>query len=264
LSISLSQGAVRILETASPREKVRLTKTLYQSWQSGEITAIGSTPPPNRPARPDQPVLCSPRDMPRRTKSGTKGRAIFIHAIAHIELNAIDLAWDMVARFGAPDADKKFYDDWIKVALDEATHFQMLSKRLQTLGFTYGDFPAHDGLWEAAIKTSHSLQARLAMVPMTLEARGLDTTGQAIHKLRHNGDNETADILQQIAREEIPHVAAGVYWFKKICHKQGQYAPDVYHFFIRSLYKGRLKQPFNQTAREQAKLTAEYYLPVSD
>ena len=144
--MSLSQHAVDVLTTASPAEKVRLTRLFAQAWAAGEISTVGTTPPPDRPARPSSPEMCAPGDMPKRTKAGEKGRIALLHALAHIELNAIDLAWDIVARFVDENLPKAFYDDWVQVALDEAEHFDMLEKRLNDLGAAYGDQAAHDGL----------------------------------------------------------------------------------------------------------------------
>ncbi len=188
----------------------------------------------------------------------------FIHAIAHIELNAIDLAWDIIARFTNEALPKLFYDDWVQVALDEAEHFNLLSERLSELGGAYGDLPAHNGLWEAAVTTNDDLLARLAIVPMTLEARGLDTTPGAVSKLRQAGDAQSADILQRIGSEEIPHVRAGVRWFETLCEGRGIDPVTSYHEFIRTRFQGSLKPPFNEEARAQAGMTIEYYARYGD
>lgn len=262
MSITLTEAAILILNSANPVDKVEKTRDLACLWFDRSITKIGNLMPPDRPARPEAPFLCSPKDMPKRSKNSGTGRLSFIHAIAHIELNAIDLAWDMVARFANPDFPKKFYDDWVQVAVDEANHFDMLNHRLESLGSTYGAFPAHDGLWEAAEKTSNNLLARLALVPMTLEARGLDTTDKAVAQLIQAGDMETARILQQIAEEEIPHVAAGVYWFNDLCDKQNLHKPTTYQSLVKKYYHGRLKKPFNDTARKQANFPSDYYQPL--
>ena len=262
MSVTLTESAILILNSAAPADKVEQTRSLGRMWFDRSITKIGNHRPPDRPARPDTPILCSPKDMPKRSKNSGKGRLSFIHAIAHIELNAIDLAWDMVARFAHPDFPEKFYDDWVQVAVDEANHFDMLNCRLESLGSTYGDFPAHDGLWEAAEKTKNHLLARLALVPMTLEARGLDTTDKAVARLKQAGDTETARILQQISEEEIPHVAAGVYWFNDICDKQNLHGPTTYQSLVKKYYHGRLKKPFNDKARKQAHFPSDYYHPL--
>ena len=170
---SLCQAAVAVLRTAEPAEKVKLSHAAAAGWRSGAIDDVGSAAPPARPARPPRPELRPPRDMPKRRAGGT-GRVALLHALAHIELNAIDLAWDIVARFTGEALPRAFYDDWVKVADEEAKHFGLLAGRLMALGAAYGDLPAHDGLWQAAEATAHDLLARLAVVPLVLEARGLD------------------------------------------------------------------------------------------
>jgi len=204
-----------------------------------------------------------PRDMPRRSKAGVEGRRAFLHAIAHIELNAIDLAWDIIARFTGEDMPRAFFDDWVQVAVDEANHFDMLCQRLRDLDSDYGAYPAHDGLWEAAANTMDDLMARLALVPMVLEARGLDTTPAAVRRLRGNGDHETAAILETIGREEIPHVAAGVRWFEFLARRRRLDAIPTFREIISQRFNGNLKAPFNETARHQAGMSEDYYLHVS-
>ncbi len=172
---SLAQAAVAVLTTAEPEKKVHLTHDFAAAWRRGDISRIGRAQPPARPARPDRPELKMPRDVARRRITrGLKGRCALLHALAHIELNAIDLAWDIIARFTAEGLPREFYADWLRVADEEAKHHALLAGRLAALGGTYGDLPAHDGLWEAAEKTAHDLLARLAIVPLVLEARGLD------------------------------------------------------------------------------------------
>ena len=199
--------------------------------------------------------------MPRRRKGGLAGRLAFIHAIAHIELNAVDLSWDIIARFEEPDMPRAFYDDWVGVALDEAEHFDLLNQRMSALGGAYGDMPAHDGLWEAATNTAHDLLARLALVPMVLEARGLDTTPAAVARLQANGDEPTASLLAKIGREEIPHVAAGVRWFEFIAARRGLDPISAFHALVDELFSGNLKPPFNTEARTAAGMAHAYYQP---
>jgi len=209
-------------------------------------------------------VLKSAQDMPRRRHKGPTGRFAFVHAIAHIEFNAIDLAWDIVSRFAAENMPKSFYDDWVQVALDEAEHFQLLQTRLEELGGKYGDLPAHDGLWEAASSTTDDLLVRLAIVPMILEARGLDTTPGAVIKLRQAGDEKTADILEHIAHEEIPHVQAGVYWFEYLCDRRGLEPVSTFHHLVSTRRKIAPKPPFNVHARAKARMAAGYYQPFAE
>ena len=211
---TLAEGAVAVLATAEPEAKVELSREMGAAWREGGL-AIGKADPPPRPARPPRPVLRSPRDMPKRRNFGSPaGRIALLHALAHIELNAIDLAWDLIARFGVVrlgDAGlpRAFFDDWVAVAAEEAEHFCLLSARLASLGSAYGDLPAHDGLWEAAAATAHDLLARLAVVPLVLEARGLDVTPEMIARLERAGDDASAAVLDRIYRDEIGHVAAG-------------------------------------------------------
>ena len=259
LPVSLTGAAFAVLNAAEPFDKVRLTYDYARKWRGGEISRIGDTRPPNRPARPAKPELCSPGDMPKRSTGGGKRRVNLIHAIAHIELNAIDLAWDAVARFADLDLPKAFYDDWVQVAEDEARHFEMLQKRLTELDASYGDQPAHDGLWEAAVSTADDVLARLSLVPMVLEARGVDTTPATVHRLRANGDDATADIMQQIGDEEVAHVAAGVRWFEHICANRSLEPIQTFHTLVAKYFKGRLKPPFNKDARDQAGMAHEYY-----
>ena len=199
------------------------------------------------PGRPDRPRLIPPRDVASRGLGSPEGRAAFVHAIAHIEFNAINLAWDAVYRFrGMP---QEFYADWVGVAADEARHFTMLRKRLQQLGHDYGDFDAHNGLWEMAEKTAHSCRERMALVPRVLEARGLDVTPGMIVRLRSVGDDATADILEIILREEIAHVAAGSYWFRWCCERDGIDAEAEFARLIDLHEHGALRGPFNREAR---------------
>lgn len=262
LPASLSDAAVQILNEPDPVEKVHLTRTYAAAWEVGEISTIGNTPPPIRPARPEKPELLPPRDMPKRSKGGQQGRAAFVHAIAHIECNAIDLAWDIVARFTNENLPNGFYDDWVTVALDEAEHFFMLNQRLEGLGSAYGELPAHDGLWKAAENTSDDILARLAIVPMVLEARGLDTAPRAVEELRRLGDVETAAILDTIAREEVPHVAAGVRWFEHICRTRTCDSVATFRYLLGARFNGTLKPPFNEDMRRAAGMNRAYYEDV--
>lgn len=263
MSVSLSGAACQVLNAADPAEKVRLSALYARQWAAGSLSEIGAARPPERPARPRRPVLCRPGDMKRRRFGSTQGRIAFVHAIAHIELNAIDLAWDMVARFTHEKLPVEFYADWVRVAADEARHFQLLADYLQQNAAVYGDLPAHDGLWEAAAETSDDILARLALVPLVLEARGLDATPAAIAKLNENGDNDGAAILRQIAAEEIPHVAAGVRWFEYICKARGLEPKSTYQDLVRSRFKGVLKAPFATEARAAAGFDAAWYEPLA-
>jgi len=239
--------------------KVALSRALAARWRAGSL-AIGRAKPPPRPGRPERPVLRPPRDMPRRRNFGSPaGRVALLHALAHIELNAIDLAWDLVARFSNAGLPRAFFDDWLGVAAEEAEHFALLAARLDALGFAYGALPAHDGLWEAASATADDLIARLAIVPLVLEARGLDVTPEMIRRLERAGDPESAAILARVYQDEIGHVAVGVRWFDRLCREHGLDPQAAFHDRVRRYFSGTLKPPFNREARGQAGLPAAYY-----
>ncbi len=261
---TLAEAAVSVLAAAEPLGKLRLTQAAVAAWEAGRIAGIGCATPPERPARPDRPVLVPPREVPRR-RIGREpgGRIALLHALAHIELNAIDLAWDLIARFGPRATEtalpRAFFDDWCRVAADEARHFGMLSARLGELGAAYGDLPAHDGLWEAARATAGELLARLAVVPLVLEARGLDVTPGMIEKLRRAGDEASARILETIYREEISHVAAGERWFAFLCQGQGREPGSAWRALVRRHFKGLVKPPFNDEGRRAAGMSPDVY-----
>jgi uncharacterized ferritin-like protein (DUF455 family) len=260
---TLAQGAAAILAAADPAQKVALSRALAGRWRAGDM-GIGQASPPPRPARLERPVLRPPRDMPRRRNFGSQaGRVALLHALAHIEFNAIDLAWDLVARFGDRGLPRAFFDDWLCVAAEEAEHFELLSTRLATLGSAYGALPAHDGLWEAAAATAHDLVARLAIVPLVLEARGLDVTPEMIRRLERAGDPESAQILARIYEDEIGHVAVGLFWFERICREHGLRPEAAFHDRVRRYFTGALKPPFNREARDKAGVPASYYEPLA-
>lgn len=261
--VSLTTRAVSVLKTPIARDKAAAARRLAEAWRDGALTLSAGEPPPDRPARPDAPVLRLPRDVPRRKiNANPTGRIALLHALAHIELNAIDLAIDIVARFAASGPGAKFADDWIEVADDEARHFLMLDDRLRVLGAAYGDLPAHDGLWQASMETAHDLLARLAIVPMVLEARGLDVTPGMIDKLIAAGDKESADILRIIHDDEIGHVAAGQRWFERTCRDRDLDPDETWRGLVRKHFKGGLKPPFNVESREKAGLSANLYAPL--
>ena len=261
---ALAKGAVAVLAAADPLEKLRLTRATATAWQNGFITELGRAEPPDRPARPVRPALVPPRELPRRRIGPAPvGRIALLHAVAHIELNAIDLAWDLIARFGPAATGAglplEFFDDWCRVAADEARHFALISARLSDLGAAYGDLPAHDGLWEAAQATAGDLLARLAVVPMVLEARGLAVTPGMIGQLRRAGDEASAEILEVIYREEISHVAAGERWFARLCRRRGHAPGPAWDALVRRHFRGVLKLPFNNQARRAAGMSPDVY-----
>ena len=250
---SLFVAARACLDAATPDDKPALTHAMADAFARGELAMDSDAPPPEpirMPGRPEHPRLVHPRDLPRRGFGSSEGRAAFIHAVAHIEFNAIDLAWDAVYRFrGMPEA---YYADWVSVANDEARHFEMLRARLKELGHDYGDFGAHNGLWEMAEKTAGSGLARMALVPRVLEARGLDVTPGMIVKLRSLGDGATAEILEVILREEVAHVAAGSRWFRWHCERDGVEPHARFRELLREHATGVLHKPFNTEARLEA------------
>lgn len=256
---SLTEAATSVLLTAEPADKARATHRVAAAWRAGQITEIGVADPPERPARPAQPALRPPQAMPRR-KIGPapEGRIALLHAIAHIELNAIDLAWDLIARFG-PELPRAAHGDWVQVADEEAKHFTLLSERLAALGAAYGDLPAHDGLWQAARATRHDLLARLAVVPLVLEARGLDVTPAMIDKLTAAGDAESAAVLEVIYAEEIGHVATGMRSFEAACRARGLEPRAAWQEQVGVHFRGAVKPPFNAAARRQAGFPVEDY-----
>ncbi len=234
-----------------------------QGIREQPITEIGAARAPHMPARPARPRLLAPRAMPkRRAARSAKGRIALYHALAHIELNAVDLAFDLVARFAGPDLPWEFYTDWIGVGAEEARHFEMLTTLLESHGAAYGDLPAHGGLWEAATATAGDLLARLAVVPLVLEARGLDVTPGMITRLRGYGDVDGAEALEVILAEEIGHVATGLRWFEWLARKRGLDPPSAWTALVRQHFKGEIKEPLNETARAAAGFGAAWHGPA--
>ena len=268
---SLKNGAISALCASDLNQKIKLTQHTALRWMGGGLGtgAHVALKPPGRPGRPDNPSLVSPKKMKKRSIRSERGRFALIHAIAHIELNAMDLAWDIVARFCHATTDsgmrmpRSFFDGWVQVAFEEAKHFSLLQERLKQLGGQYGDLEAHDGLWEAAQETSHDLTARLAVVPLILEARGLDITPTLLRQLHEIGDNDTAKIFQIIYRDEEGHVAVGAKWFRFLCLRQGREPAEEFQHLVRKHFRGPLKPPFNELARARAGLTPGFYRTLS-
>lgn len=256
----LAAAARDIVLCRDPDAKISRSAAVAKAWRAGAL-AIEARPieVPLEPGRPELPKLLPPTEMPRRT-SGETGRLALLHAVAHIEFNAINLAWDLVARFGPELGEKGFLDDWVSVGAEEALHFNMIRARLRALGSDYGAFPAHDGLWEAAAETADNLTARLAIVPLVLEARGLDVGPPMAEKLKSAGDPESAALLMRIYEDEIGHVAAGMRAFRHVCAKSGQDPAATYHQLVQERFKGGLKPPFNADGRNAAGLLPDFYL----
>jgi uncharacterized ferritin-like protein (DUF455 family) len=242
----------RCIAIADPTEKCAQTQALWNQIQSGDwhLDSQNKVTPISSPGRPPQPELVMPSQVPRRRLGTAAGRAALIHAIAHIEFNAINLALDAAYRFR--DMPREYYSDWISVAADEARHFQMLEQRLKSLGHEYGDFPAHNGLWEMAEKTAESCLKRMALVPRVLEARGLDVTPGMIERLGSFGDSETIAILEVILEEEIRHVEVGSRWFAYCCEKEGLEPGPTFIKLLSEFFSGSIRGPFNFPARFKA------------
>lgn len=256
---SVAEACRAVLLAAEPREKVRGARRAAREWRRGLLDHRFDVAMPDRPARPELPELVPANRMPKRGRGGSeRARIAMLHALAHIEFGAIDLAFDMAGRFGAafPPA---FVDDWLSVGADEAIHFAMLRRRLRTLGSAYGALPAHDGLWDAAAETAHDVLARLAVVPMVLEARGLDVTPPTVARFEAAGDARSAAILGRIYRDEIRHVSIGTNWFKTACESRKIDVVSHWQHLVRRHFRGALKPPFNDSARDQAGLSREFY-----
>jgi uncharacterized ferritin-like protein (DUF455 family) len=262
---NLTSIARNLLLCGDAEEKACLTRKYAAAWKSGTLVEIGMPCAPDFPARPVHPQLLAPRDMPRRRAGGkVQNRTALLHAVAHIELNAINLAWDIICRFASDDLPRSFIDDWVQVVDEEAKHFLLISGRLKELGTLYGALPAHDGLWQAAGVTAHSLLARLAIVPLVFEARGLDVTPRMIEQFKGAGDARSAACLDVIYREEIGHVAIGKKWFDWQCDQESLEYVSTWQALVREYFAGELKPPFNDDARQQANLTKVYDLMETD
>ncbi|HEX8584393.1 MAG TPA: ferritin-like domain-containing protein [Allosphingosinicella sp.] len=259
---TLAAACRAVLLAADPYTKVRTARAAARAWRRRELAHAFDTPMPDRPARPPKPELLPASRMSKRGRGGSeRGRTAMLHALAHIEFGAIDLAFDIVGRFGAqfPPA---FADDWIGVGADEAMHFVLLDRRLKGMGSFYGALPAHDGLWEAAEETAGDALARLAVVPMVLEARGLDVTPATVARFQAAGDARSAAILNRIYRDEIRHVRAGTRWFGNLCEARGIAPVAEWKRLVGTHFRGAIKPPFNDSARDEAGLSREFYAGV--
>lgn len=232
--------------------KLERTNQAFAKMKQGQIdyTSVGEPWPISKTVFPAFPKLVEPRNLPRRGLGSNSGRVALLHSLAHIEFNAIHLAWDMIYRFRG--LSTPFYKDWLGVAAEESLHFTMLRQRLKQLGSDYGRLPAHRGLWDVAMDTSDDILARLALVPRTMEARGLDVTPGMIEKLLKVGDTQSADILKRILKDEIGHVAIGSHWFKTICNERKLDSQATYIELVRRFLKGKIRRPINHELRKQA------------
>ena len=276
LSKPLAQMADDVLRTADGREKTALARRYAAEWvaarDAGQITSplqdrsavIGQATPPDFPARPEKPELKNPRDVPRRRPGSRPGQIALLHAVAHIELNAVDLHWDIIARFTDTPMPLGFYDDWVKAADEEAKHFNLVSDCLEALDSHYGALAAHAGMWRAAEDTASDILGRLAVVPMVLEARGLDVTPGMIDIFKKAGLTDTVAALEVIYAEEVGHVAYGSKWFHFLCGRHELDPKDTFHALVRQYFHGALKPPFNEEKRAEAGLPPDFYWPLAD
>jgi uncharacterized ferritin-like protein (DUF455 family) len=254
LTSSVHDAAGRALAATDMDEKVRLVRAARAAWLAGDLSAGGggAVLDPWERGRPDRPELVEPRDLRSRSIRTPEGHVAAIHAVAHIEANAVDLAVDAVHRFREMPAD--FHDDWLRVAAEEAHHFELLRDRLRALGADYGDLPAHGRLWDACAHTAHDPLARMALVPRVLEARGLDVTPGMRARFAEAGDLATAEVLDVILRDEVGHVAVGDRWFRWLCAERRE-EPEA--AFARLLAESgtQVRPPLNTEARLAAGFT---------
>ncbi|MBI3900401.1 MAG: ferritin-like domain-containing protein [Gammaproteobacteria bacterium] len=237
---------------ADGASKCAAMQALKRAWDAGELDQDGDSAIDvvDQPGRPERPLLVSPRDVERRQVSTLEGRAALIHSIAHIEFNAINLALDAIYRFrGLPRA---YYGDWLQVAAEEAYHFTLLRDHLRSLGFDYGDFSAHNGLWQMALQTAHDPLVRMALVPRVLEARGLDVSPTLINKFKSCGDRRAVEILEIIQRDEIGHVRIGNRWYHYLCEQRALDPLETFRRLLVEYNAPRLRPPFAEAARRQA------------
>lgn len=265
--MTLAEMAVAVLTCADGRAKTTLSRQYAAEWQAqraaGKQPDIGHAGPPLRPARPAEPALLDPRDVPHRKPGSEAGRIALLHAVAHIELNAVDLHWDIIARFTDTPMPIGFYDDWVKAADEESKHFNLMCDCLELLGSHYGALPAHAGMWRAAEDTRDDLLGRLAVVPMVLEARGLDVTPGMINIFKQAKNKDAIAALETIYAEEVHHVAYGSKWFNFLCGRQDRDPTGVFHDLVRQYFHGQLKPPFNEEKRAEAGIPPDFYWPLA-
>ncbi|MDE2302277.1 MAG: ferritin-like domain-containing protein [Sphingomonadales bacterium] len=250
------------LLTETTRERVMAARRIARDWRQGRL-AFTFVPLPDCPRRPAAPPLVPASRLPRRGRGQSpRARIALWHALAHIEFVAIDLALDMAGRFGAV-AGAQFTGDFLAIAAEEAMHFALIDRHLAALGSHYGALPAHDGLWQAALETRHDLAARLAVVPLVLEARGLDVTPSMLARARASGDARGARILQRILDDEIRHVATGAKHFLAHCERTRKTPGPEWRMLVTGHFRGSLKPPFNDSARQAAGLPREWYAALA-
>lgn len=261
---SVASAIRTALLAADPRAKCFAARDVARRWRMGRLAFAFDVAMPDAPAWPATPELLPPNQMPKRGKFGSeRGRIALWHSLAHIEFVAIDLALDMAGRFGA-EMGEEFVSDFLSVAADEAMHFALLARKLESLGSHYGALPAHGGLWEAADKTCHDVSARLAIVPMVLEARGLDVTPATLERVRAAGDEHGARILTRILDDEIRHVGFGTKHFLSVAENLKKDPVTSWKSLVSTYFKGAVKPPFNDSARLAAGLSREFYAAVAN
>ena len=251
-SCSVFEQALACLRVPDPDTKLQLTREVSAAWRAGTLSCEtgGEAVCLSEPGRPARPELVAPRDLPARSTASEAGRAALIHSICHIEFNAINLAWDAVYRFR--ELPGAYYTDWIKVVREEAYHFSLLRDHLRHLGYDYGDFPAHNGLWEMCVQTAHDPLVRMALVPRVLEARGLDVTPGIMRKLEQGGDDNAVDLLRIIQRDEVGHVAIGSRWFRYLCEQRALEPEATFRELFNQYMPGGGRGPLDRTSRRQA------------
>ncbi len=251
------------LLACEPRTKVMAARKVFRDFRLGRTSLPVQTAMPDQPGRPQTPALLAPNRMPKRGRGQSlKGRIALFHALAHIEFVAIDLALDMAGRFG-DEMGQDFVHDFLSVAADEAMHFSLLDRYLRNMGSHYGALPAHSGLWDAARETRHDVAARLAIVPLVLEARGLDVTPMTLERLNSVGDRAGVRILERILDDEIRHVRFGATHFNLVCRKRGDEPESCWKTLVNRHFRGALKPPFNDSARQAAGLPRSFYAEVA-
>jgi uncharacterized ferritin-like protein (DUF455 family) len=261
--MDLRQRALELLCLSEPAVKASSTRRSFSDPAALTIDPAAALPEPaGLPGRPARPLLVSPAHVPRRSLHTSQGRAALLHAVAHIEFNAINLALDAVWRFAGMPAG--YYRDWVRVAAEEALHFSLLCDHLASLGHAYGDFDAHDGLWTMVEKTKHDITARMALVPRTLEARGLDATPPMQAKLAQAGDHRAVEILDVILRDEVGHVAVGNRWYRWLCARDGLDPLAHFEQLLAAHHAPRPKPPFNLDARRRAGFDADELARLAD
>jgi len=257
--LELRQTALEILVITDPKTKVDRVQQLFADYHQQHIALDVSASLDSKeltlPGRPQKPELVTPLAVPKRKMDTLEGRLSLLHSLAHIEFNAMNLALDAIWRF--PDMPTQYYADWLKVAKEEAYHFSLIEDHLQSVGVAYGDFPAHNSLWEMVERTADAVIARMALVPRTMEARGLDAVPAIRDRFKQIKDAQVVEILEIILRDEVGHVLIGNQWFNFLCAKEGLSPIKTYQDLAKAYRAPVLKGPFNLEARKQAGFTTE-------